>query len=224
MGNIGRYQRIDQLPERIPVLPLTGGLLLPRTHLPLNIFEPRYLALVDAALAGERVVGLVQPNHPGAEHETANPDLARVGCAGRITELRETEDGRYVITLSGICRFAVEAELVVSTPFRQVKVSYDHYSGDLERAKAPDLERRRLFGALQDYLEAHQLEVDWESLESARSESLINTLAVSLPLESREKQGLLLAETLNQRAQLLLTLLEMARSQPGGQDSEGPLQ
>ncbi len=181
---------------------------------------------MDAALAGERIVGLIQPNHPGAERENPRPDLARVGCAGRITELTETEDGRYLITLTGICRFAVEAELVTDTAFRQVQVGYGHYAGDLQQAAEPDLERRRLFlfRALGAFLETHGLEVDWESLESARSESLINTLAVSLPLEAREKQGLLLAETLNQRAQLLLTLLEMGRSKAGGRDPDGTLQ
>ncbi|MFA9460624.1 LON peptidase substrate-binding domain-containing protein [Thiohalorhabdus methylotrophus] len=224
MGTRGRYPDIDALPSSAPVFPLTGAVLLPRVRLPLNIFEPRYLAMVDAALAGDRVIGMIQPATAGAEGESMSPDLARVGCLGRLSAFSETEDGRYLITLTGLCRFSVGAELEVDTPFRQVRMEYGHYSGDLKPAPEPDLDRRRLLGALEAYLQNRELEVDWDSLEGAGSEGLVNTLAMMLPLGAREKQGLLLAETLNQRAQLLVTLLEMDRSRGSEDDSDTPLQ
>ena len=222
MGNLSRYRSIEDLPAVAPVFPLTGALLLPRTHLPLNVFEPRYLAMVDAALAGDRLIGMIQPRHPGAEGESAYPELSKVGCLGRLTSFSETGDGRYLISLTGVCRFALAAELAVDTPYRQVRLDMGNYAHDLQPAADMALDRRRLFEALRPYLAANELEVDWEDLENARSESLINTLALALPLGAREKQGLLLAETLNQRAQLLLTLLEMARGADEGDG--GPLQ
>jgi hypothetical protein len=215
VGNLSRYRTIEDLPATAPVFPLTGALLLPRTHLPLNIFEPRYLAMVDAALAGDRLIGMIQPAHPGAEGETAYPDLSRVGCLGRLTSFSETGDGRYLISLSGVCRFALAAELDTDSPYRQGRLDVSNYAGDLQPAPEPELDRNRLYQALSPYLEANELEVDWEDLERARSESLINTLCLALPLGPREKQGLLLAETLNQRAQLLLNLLEMAQGAAG---------
>ncbi|KPV39294.1 hypothetical protein AN478_12960 [Thiohalorhabdus denitrificans] len=224
MSTRGSYPNVDALPEVVPVFPLTGVILLPGVRLPLNVFEPRYLAMVDAALAGDRVIGMIQPAVTGAEEEATNPDLSRVGCLGRLTAFNETEDGRYLITLAGVCRFAVSEEAEVGTPFRQVHPDWAHYAGDLEAAPEPDLDRRRLFGALETYLERKSLEVDWETLEDAGAEALVNTLAVMLPMGAREKQGLLLAETLNQRAQLLLTLLEMDRARGGEDDSDTPLQ
>lgn len=218
MGNLSRYRSLEDLPSVVPVLPLTGVLLLPGTHLPLNIFEPRYLAMVDAALAGDRLIGIIQPAHPGAEAGTAAPELSRVGCLGRLISFSETGDGRYLISVTGVVRFAVAAEAAADTPFRQVRTDFGTYAGDLEPAEAVALDRQRLFQALAPYLEANELEVSWEDLERARTESLINTLAVALPLGAREKQGLLLAETLSQRAQLLLTLLEMAQ---GSQEGDG---
>ncbi|MFP4561298.1 MAG: LON peptidase substrate-binding domain-containing protein [Thiohalorhabdus sp.] len=224
MSTRGPYSHVDALPEVVPVFPLTGVILLPGVRLPLNVFEPRYLAMVDAALAGDRVIGMIQPAVNGAEEDTPDPDLSRVGCLGRLSAFSETEDGRYLITLTGVCRFAVAEEAEVGTPFRQVRPDWAHYAGDLDAAPEPDLDRRRLFGALEAYLERKSLEVDWESLEGAGAEALVNTLAVMLPLGAREKQGLVLAETLNQRAQLLLTLLEMDRARGGGDDPEAPLQ
>jgi len=222
MGNLSRYRSIADLPPAAPLFPLTGALLLPRTHLPLNIFEPRYLAMVDAALAGDRLIGMIQPAHPGAESESAHPELSRVGCLGRLTSLSETGDGRYLVSLTGVCRFALAAEEEADSPYRQGRLDFGHYAGDLHPAPEPELDRRRLFDALGPYLAANELEVEWQDLEQARGESLVNTLAVALPLGPREKQGLLLAETLNQRAQLLLTLLEMARGPDAGDG--GPLQ
>ncbi|HKJ86994.1 MAG TPA: LON peptidase substrate-binding domain-containing protein [Gammaproteobacteria bacterium] len=223
MGNQGRYPTVDKLPVSAPVFPLTGVVLLPRVRLPLNIFEPRYLAMVDAALAGERVIGMIQPEVASAEEETAHPELARVGCLGRISAFSETGDGRYLLTLTGLCRFSVERELEVETAYRQVLMDFGGYGGDLEPAPAPALERERLFGALAPYLERKGLEVDWDSLKGADGEALVNTLAMMLPMGAREKQGLLLAETIHQRADLLLTLLEMDRSRGSGND-ETPLQ
>ena len=222
MGNLSRFRSIEDLPSVASVFPLTGALLLPRTHLPLNIFEPRYLALVDAALAGDRLIGMIQPERPGAESETAHPELSRVGCLGRLTSFSETGDGRYLISLTGVIRFALAAEVESEAPFRQVRMDFGNYADDLRSGAEVSLDRRRLYEALLPYLEANELKVEWQDLEQARSETLINTLAVALPLGPREKQGLLLAETLNQRAQLLLTLLEMARGPDEGDG--GPLQ
>lgn len=222
MGNLNRYRSLEDLPDVAPVFPLSGVLLLPRTHLPLNIFEPRYLAMVDAALAGERLIGMIQPLRPGAESEAEEPELSRVGCLGRITSFSETGDGRYLISLSGVCRFAVAAEVESDAPFRRVRTDYGNYADDLRPAQDVAFDRQRLYQALEPFLEANELEVDWSDLDQARTESLVNTLAVALPLGAREKQGLLLAGTLNQRAQLLLTLLEMARGP--GSDEGGPLQ
>lgn len=219
MGNLNRYRSTEDLPGTAPLFPLTGALLLPRTHLPLNIFEPRYLAMVDAALAGDRLIGMIQPAHPGAEAESAHPELSRVGCLGRLTSFSETGDGRYLISLTGVCRFGLAAEVEADTPYRQGRLDFANYAGDLGLAPEVDLDRGRLYDALAPYLERQELEVDWADLDQARTESLINTLAVALPLGPREKQGLLLAETLNQRTQLLLTLLEMARG--SGQDEDG---
>ncbi|MFB6259797.1 MAG: LON peptidase substrate-binding domain-containing protein, partial [Thiohalorhabdaceae bacterium] len=154
MGNVSRYRSLEDLPSVAPVFPLTGALLLPGTHLPLNIFEPRYLAMVDAALAGNRLIGMIQPAQPGAETETPTPELARVGCLGRLTSFSETGDGRYLISLTGILRFALAAEVEAETPFRQVRMDFGTYAGDLEAKEAVDLDRDRFFEALAPYLEA----------------------------------------------------------------------
>jgi hypothetical protein len=216
MGTLGRYYNIHHLPTQAPVFPLSGGLLLPRARLPLNIFEPRYLVMVDDALAGDRLLALIQPETAGAEASEGRPRLAGVGTVGRITAFSETEDGRYRITVTGICRFRLDWELAENAPYRRIAMDFGPYAGDLRPAKEPVVDREALFGRLVPFLEARRLEVDWDTLEAASGEVLINSLAMMLPLGNREKQGLLLAETVQERARMLLALLEMGQA-GGGQ-------
>ena len=153
MYGVRPYQRVEDLPASLSIFPLTGALLLPRGHLPLNIFEPRYLAMVDAALSGDRLIGMIQPTEPEGEHD--RPALSAVGCAGRITGYRETEDGRYLITLTGICRFRLDHELETTTPFRQIQPDFAPFRADLVPAEDEDgaeFPRERLLGALKAYL------------------------------------------------------------------------
>ena len=209
-----RYRRMEDLPETIPVFPLTGVLLLPRGQLPLNVFEPRYLALVDAVLAGNRLIGMIQPT----EHEdkTLKPALSSVGCAGRITAYREADDGRYLITLSGICRFRVMDELAVDTAFRQVRADFAPFAGDLATREESDFPRERLLGALKAYLSRRDLKADWQSVMTAPAETLVNALSMLCPFEPAEKQALLEAHDWAERVAILVALLEMAGTAPGG--------
>jgi Lon protease-like protein len=212
----GRYHHLGDLPASLPVFPLTGILLLPRGALPLNIFEPRYLALVDAALAGSRLIGVIQP----AEHEDMilKPKLSRTGCAGRIVSYRETEDNRYLITLEGICRFHVAAELPVDTAFRQVETDFSPYAGDLTGTdEETGFPRERLLDALKAYLNHREMKADWRSVVSAPAEALVNALAMMCPFEPAEKQALLEAPGWVERVSTLVALLEMA-----GPDSGAP--
>lgn len=210
------YVRVDDLPQVIPVFPLAGVLLLPRGQLPLNIFEPRYLNMIDDAMAGDRIIGMIQP--VGGPSET--PALASVGCAGRITSFAETQDGRYLITLTGCARFRVATELPTSTPYRQVRAAFDAYAGDmaapLEKAA---YDRNDLFGALRAYLDTRGLEVDWDAANTAPPEALINSLSMALPFEPAEKQALLEAYSIGDRAEALTALLKIDAADT---DEDGP--
>jgi Lon protease-like protein len=206
-GLLGGYARADDLPEVVPVFPLDGALLLPRGGLPLNIFEPRYLNMVDDAMAGDRLIGMVQ-TRPGGDR--SHPELAAIGCVGRITSYAETPDGRYLITLTGVCRFEVDAELPVQTPYRQVRAGFAAFERDLRpEPDAPAFGRPRLLRALKGYLDRRSLEVNWEAAEAAPAEALINSLAMALPFDPPEKQALLEAATLAEREQALVALLEI---------------
>ncbi|MBL6937186.1 MAG: LON peptidase substrate-binding domain-containing protein [Alphaproteobacteria bacterium] len=209
----GRYHSIDDLPPLIGIFPLPGVLLLPRGHLPLNVFEPRYLALVEAALSGSRLIGMIQPTE--SEEKTLKPRLSGVGCAGRITGYRETEDNRYLITLTGICRFRVAQEVAVDTPFRQVQAEYRPFAGDLAEGDETDFPRDRVLAALNDYLSRRELKADWRSVMNAPAETLVNALAMLCPFEPAEKQALLEAPSWTDRVTTLLALLEMAGTAPG---------
>jgi hypothetical protein len=214
MGTLGHYPTIGHLPGEAPVFPLAGALLLPRARLPLNIFEPRYLVMVDDALAGDRLIAMVQPR-PEAESADEAPALSAVGTVGRITAFQETGDGRYLITLTGVCRFRVAREVPMPTPYRCIAMDFSPYAGDLHAAREPVVNRQALFQALESYLAARQLEVDWGELEAASGEALVNALAMMLPLGGREKQGLLQAGTVYERARLLLDLLVMGPAEGG---------
>jgi Lon protease-like protein len=205
----GSYRRADDLPLVIPVFPLDGALLLPGGHLPLNIFEPRYLNMFDDAMSGERIIGMVQ-TRPGGDVE--RPNLAPVGCAGRVTSFAETSDGRYLVTLTGVCRFRVGDELPARGPYRQVRADFAAFETDL-REGTPDSattgDPSSLLDALRRYLDHRGLAIDWSSAEAAPSDALINSLAMALPFEPVEKQALLEAPTLTDRRDTLVALLEI---------------
>lgn len=201
------YHSIEELPRTLPVFPLTGVLLLPRGQLPLNIFEPRYLAMFDTALAGPRLIGMIQPT----EHEntSAKPPLSAVGCVGRITAFGETDDGRYLLTLTGICRFRIANELDVMTPYRQIQADYSEFADDLKSVDH-DIPRERVTTALKHYVKRRQLKADWSSVTNAPPETLVNALAMLCPFEPAEKQALLEARDFAQRVETLIALLEMS--------------
>jgi Lon protease-like protein len=210
---VARYHSTDDLPRTLGLFPLTGVLLLPRGHLPLNVFEPRYLALVESALSGSRLIGMIQPTEN--EEKTLKPALSAIGCAGRITSYRETEDGRYLITLTGICRFRVVEELDTPASFRAAKPDFSPFAGDLAERDEQDFPRDRLLAALNDYLQRRELKADWKSVMNAPAETLVNALAMLCPFEPNEKQALLEAPEWTDRVSTLLALLEMAGTVSG---------
>jgi Lon protease-like protein len=208
---------LDELPAVIPVFPLDGVLLPARGLLPLNIFEPRYLNMVDDAMTGDRIIGVVQ-TRAGGDRE--RPKLAAVGGAGRITSFSETQDGRYLLTLTGVCRFRLGPELTVPFPYRQVRADFKPFAHDLTTAEAePDIERGQLLAVLRRYLARRNMEIDWVMAEEAPLEGLINSLAMALPFSSQEKQALLEALTTADRAETLAVLLSI---DTGGDEGESP--
>jgi hypothetical protein len=212
---MARFYSLNDLPPVLGIFPLSGALLLPRGQLPLNVFEPRYLALVDDAMSGTRLIGMIQPTEP--EDKTLTPSLSAVGCVGRITSYRESDDGRYLITLSGLCRFRVAEELKPGTPFRRVRADYAPFAADLATVPSDDFPRERLLTALKDYLSRRDLNADWHSVMSAPAETLVNALAMLCPFAPAEKQALLEAPGWPERVDTLVALLEMAGAPaPGG--------
>ena len=207
MGAFG-YRKAEDLPRTIPIFPLSGALLLPRSTLPLNIFEPRYLNMIDDALAGERLIGMIQPT-PGSQ-EDANPILHEIGCLGRITSFAETDDGRYLITLTGVCRFQAARELLAPTPYRRVEANYEPFGDDLLQHESDlGIDRERLTDALRGYVHANGFQADWSAVESAPAEALVNALSTLCPFEAEEKQALLEAAGVTDRADTLVALLNI---------------
>ena len=211
------YARPEDLPAVIPVFPLPAALLLPRADMPLNIFEPRYLAMIDAALAGDRVIGMIQPDERLAAC-ALGPSLCTIGCAGRITSLAETGDGRYMITLTGIARFRIVEEVAGPAPFRRCRVTARPFAGDfLAEGEEEMVDRRAVLKTFRAYLDAHNLDTDWESVGRASNETLINALAMMAPFGPAEKQALLEAPDLKSRAETLVAITEMSLArEPGG--------
>ncbi len=200
-------RKIGDLPQIIPVFPLDGALLLPHAALPLNIFEPRYLNMIDDALAGERIIGMVQ-TRPGGTR--AHPLLSDVGCAGRITSFSETGDGRYLITLTGMARFRVGRELAGVGPYRQVTPDFTPYEADLAPPGDDDgFDRIVFLAALKAYLDHRGLDIEWDGAREAPGEALVNSLAMALPFDAAEKQALLEAPGLAERRATLIALLEI---------------
>lgn len=198
----------NSLPRQIPVFPLSGALLLPRCKLPLNIFEPRYIRMVEDTLAtATRLIGMVQPRQD--QDDEPVPDVCDVGCAGRISSFAETDDGRFLVILNGVCRFRVRAELGAATPYRQVAPDWAPFEEDLEEPVV-SVDRDRLYTSMRTYFEARDLETDWDALEEATDEHLVNSLAMSCPFEPPEKQALLEADDVMERSELMIGLMEMA--------------
>ncbi len=214
------YEGPRDLPDTIPVFPLAGALLLPRAQMPLNIFEPRYLAMVDAALGGARLIGMVQPRD--REASGAIPELYDVGCVGRLVQFAETGDGRYLVSLTGIARFEIVEEVGGFAPFRQCRVSFDRFGADFRaRTGEAAVDRAAVLAALRSYTEATGLRMDWDGIEQTPNEALVNALSMLAPFGSREKQALLEAVDLKSRAEMLvaLTEIELAKSGPTSQST-----
>ncbi len=206
-GNFS-YVNADDIPNTIPVFPLSGALLLPGGQMPLNIFEPRYLAMVDQALASDRLIGMVQPALDGS------PDgLCDVGCLGRISSLTESGDGRYHITLAGVCRYRIIGETAANTPWRQVKIS--PFLGDLETPNGKDVDRKSLLKAFKSFLESNSMDADWESVNRADNVMLVNALSMMSPYGPAEKQALLEAPDLKARAETLVAITEIMLARNG---------
>lgn len=202
----------DDLPSELPVFPLPGTLLLPRGHLPLNIFEPRYLCMVQDALAGPRLIGMIQPRD--GDEDPGGAAIYDVGCAGQIAAFNETDDGRYLITLRGLLRFSVARELATRQGYRRVEPAFDAFRDDLEE-EALELDQERLLAALRQFFAERELSVDWQAVARLDGESLVNTMAMLCPFEPPEKQALLEAKTLAARADTLFAVLEMAKAENG---------
>jgi Lon protease-like protein len=208
-----RYQRPADLPARIPVFPLRGAILLPRATLPLNIFEPRYLDMIEDVMSGARVIGILQPRISGDDEESPiekTAGLRSVGCAGRVTSYQELDDGRLIITLTGISRFECVGETETDTPYRVMSVSFDKFASDLTEGLGEELvDRQNLLRVLKTYLEVNRLKTDWSTIQRASNEFLINALSVMCPYGPEEKQALLEAKDLRSRAEVLVALAEI---------------
>lgn len=216
----------ESLPRVVPIFPLTGILLLPGGRLPLNVFEPRYLAMTRAALAEEyRIIGMIQPREPDPDDNRGaglamrrgeTPPLYDIGCIGRITAFSETEDGRYMLTLSGLCRFQIAEEMQPKDGYRRVLADYHRFRRDLGDETDAAVDRPRLMTALKTYFAHRQIEADWRAIEAAPDDRLVTSLAMSCPFAPSERQALLEAPTLTDRAHAMTTLLEMAVAEDGG--------
>jgi len=217
----------EQLPDTLPIFPLSGVLLLPGGKLPLNIFEPRYLAMVFDALAGHRIIGMAQPVQPGGfagdglPTDDGPPPVHRIGCAGRITSFSETDDGRLMLALSGVCRFDIVRELdAAHGGYRRVSCAFSAYRSDLDHAEeVVELDRERLMAALAAFFRARNLSTDWDAVKQAADANLVTSLSMVLPFGPAEKQALLEAADSTARAKLLVAFLEMSAF---GQPAETP--
>lgn len=213
------HPKVTDLPGEFPVFPLAGALLLPRGKLPLNIFEPRYLAMTEDALGQGRMFGMIQPD-PKLPESAAGPGLYRVGCLGRLSSFSETDDGRYLITLTGIIRFSIAAETDGRRGYRRVRGDFSRYLADLDVGSQPiGVEREALLTALRNYFLHRGFDANWDAIKKLPDDMLVVTLAMVCPFEPAEKQALLEAAGEAERAAALLVLLQMgalAPDAPGG--------
>jgi uncharacterized protein len=212
-----RPQSIEDLPRAVPIFPLTGALLLPFSHRPLNIFEPRYLEMVDAALRGDRLIGLIQPEDTSEESPHGRAGLQGIGCLGRITHFEESGDSRYFIILEGVTRFRLVSELTVMTPFRQGQISAEGFETDFKPAWGEDaVNRDRFVKLMRDYAEFANIELNWEEIERTGTADLVNFCCMVGPYGPAEKQQLLEALTLEQRAETLIAMTEYEMARGSG--------
>lgn len=209
MSNGAFHPGLDQLPGSLPVFPLEGVLLLPACRLPLNVFEPRYLQMVQDVLGDHRMIGMIQPREEESTDESRPRPLHAVGCAGRIVAFRETADGRFLVTLKGVCRFCVDDEPASDSPYRSVVPGWSRFSGDLD-ADDVEIDRERLVGQFRTYSQNLEIEPDWEVVESTSDVRLVNSLSMICPFDPDEKQALLEAKDVTDRYEVLVGLLEMA--------------
>lgn len=219
-GNVN-YRSAEDIAPSVPVFPLSSALLLPGGRMPLNIFEPRYIRMVDAAIGGNRLIGMVQPALDGMLRADGEPELCTVGCVGRLTSFAETSDGRYLISLDGICRFRIAEELAVRTAFRQCRIL--PFAADLDEKTGDDVDRPALMKAFRRYAEANDLEVDWDGVSRVDNATLVNALSMMAPYGPAEKQALLEAVDLKTRAETLVAIAEMRLAQ-GDDDFVSSLQ
>ena len=197
------FVSLDDLPKKIPIFPLTGAVLFPKTQLPLNIFEPRYVQMLNAALATpHKLIGMIQPI-AGSDHS-----LKKVGCVGRVTSYNETDDHRYLITLNGIIRFEIENELDTTTQYRQVEVNYENFISDLKSEDVTNVDRDSLLKLIKKYLKNKSLLADWDIIQQTPTEQLINYSGVLVPFTPEEKQLLLEAKTIMGRSRALEALYQ----------------
>lgn len=212
-GN-AHYRKTGDLPDVVPVFPLSAALLLPSGRMPLNVFEPRYIQMIDDVISGSRLIGMIQPRLDGAVRPDGEPELCEVGCLGRLTSFAETGDGRYLIALQGVCRFRVVEEVASRAPFRKCRIMV--FGGDLDLEKeAADVDRDALLKAFRAYLTANDLEADWNSISRAENATLVNALSMMAPYGASEKQALLEAPDLRTRAETLIAITEMAMAREG---------
>lgn len=213
------YRKPADLPQTIALFPLANALLFPRGVLGLNVFEPRYLNMVDDALGGDRLIGMIQP--ASGEDDATVPALADVGTVGRITSFSETDDGRYLITLTGVCRFMLENEIQAGTPYRQAIVSYGVFAGDFVQSTGLSINRKQLIASLRAYASLNGFQVDWNAVEQAPTETIINVAAQLCPFDLAAKQALLEAVSLEDRCSALIALVEWDSA---SDDEQRPLQ
>jgi Lon protease-like protein len=214
------------IPSAIPLFPLTPAVLLPRTRLPLNIFEPRYLGMIEAAMRGDRIIGVVQPVFDEGEVDMdGNPPLCSTGGLGRIVQYGETGDGRLFVVLAGICRFQIVEELSTTTSWRQARITTEPFARDfLPGLDADKVDRQKVMNALNAYLEANELQADMEGVDEAPIDGLVNSLCMMAPYGAAEKQAFLEADSLPKRAELLIAITEYVLATEGKAETRGPLQ
>lgn len=217
-----QYLNLSDLPKTLKVFPLRGVIMLPRSSLPLNVFEPRYLTLVNDVLAGDRLIGFVQPViHEDGPESPEGKDIAlrQTGGAGRLTAFQEADDGRYLVTISGVARFTITGEEKTDCPYRVCSVDWSPYEHDLKQGFGEDeVDRNRLLSVLKEYLKVNDLSADWDGINNSTNELLVNTLSMISPYGAEEKQALLEAGDLKTRAEVLVALAEMeiAGTESGG--------
>jgi hypothetical protein len=210
MSGVIPDDRVAHLPAELSIFPLPGVLLLPYGHLPLHIFEPRYLNMVEHALGASRMLGMIQPSGSVANPVPDGAEVYGIGCAGRIISFAETDDGGYLITLRGVCRFRIVEELPLVEGYRRILPDFAPFHHDLEEPAEDRIDRARLLDAAQVYLHFKDATTDWSAVESASDQMLVNSLAMMSPFEPREKQALLECTSFAERSDMLITLLEMA--------------